>query len=92
MWTITGGSGAKSISSTKSLFIRGKSNALTQFPRTTKNIPFLRYDDALYDVAILKLDRDVKFGKDVQPICLPFGEHFPDIRFIFIQLFFDRTV
>ena len=40
-----------------------------------------KYDNALYDVALLKTDAAVDFlPGQIQPICLPFGGHFPDIR------------
>ena len=39
------------------------------------------YDDALYDVALLRTHEDVVFRPfHVRPICLPPGGHFPDIR------------
>ncbi len=39
-----------------------------------------KYNDALFDLALMRTERDVEFGKHVQPICLPFGPYFPDIR------------
>ncbi len=46
----------------------------------SKVIVHPKYNDALFDIALMRTDRKVKLGRHVQPICLPLGPLFPDIR------------
>ena len=40
--------------------------------------PLYRYETQFHDLALIKVDRDIAFSKNIMPICLPKSGRFPD--------------